>query len=90
MFKNLFRLLTVFVGLIVLLVMPNRANAATQSDIALTEVNNQTSFSQVNQVNLNVFNPSLELLNKSNNALFAHLGCSCGICTQQSSQQQNL
>lgn len=88
MFKKLLGLLSVFAGLIVLLVIPSRANAAIQSnDVTLAEVNNQVSFAPVN---LNVLSPSLELTNKSSNSLFAHLGCNCGICTQQSNQQQNL
>lgn len=89
MFKKLLRLLTVFVGLIALLVIPNKANAnaATQSDIPFPEVSSQASFSPVN---LNVFNPSLELTNKSSNTLFDHLACNCGICTQASNRQQSL
>lgn len=88
MFKKLLRLLSVFVGLVVLLAIPSRANAAVQSnDVTLAEVNNQVSFSPVN---LNVFNPSLGMTSKSSDSLFAHLGCNCGICIQQSNQQQNL
>ena len=87
MFKNLLRLFTVFVGLMVLFVMPDRANASVQQDVPLAEVSSLESFSPVN---LNVFNSSLGLANESSNSLFAHLGCNCGICTQQSNQQTNL
>jgi len=87
MFKKILRPLVVFVGLIVLFLIPNRANAAIQPDMPLAKVNSLEPFSPVN---LNVFNSSLELTNESSNSLFAHLGCNCGICTQKSNQQQNL
>lgn len=73
MIKSILRLLAASTSFVALLLITNSAIAAPV-DLARIES------PQLNIVNLNVISPALQLAGNDN--ISEHLGCSCGLCTQ--------
>lgn len=75
MIKNILRLLAASASFVALLLTTNSA-------IAGTTINDSPNQIEPSVVSLNVVSPNLQLIGNNNDNLLDHLGCSCGVCTQ--------
>ncbi len=79
MLKHLISFVTAFVSLMTFLLIGNTAAA---NPVENSTVDQATSDTVTEIVNLNVSSPFLQLNNKTATSIFEHLGCSCAVCTQ--------
>ncbi|MDJ0578217.1 MAG: hypothetical protein QNJ65_24065 [Xenococcaceae cyanobacterium MO_234.B1] len=79
MLKHLISFVTAFVSLMTFLLI---GNSAVANSIENSIVDQATSHTVTEIVNLNVSSSFLQLNNKTTTSIFEHLGCSCAVCTQ--------
>ena len=80
MLKYILRLVAASASLVALLLVANQA-------IAATPVSNSPVRLDSAPVSLNIVSPSLQL-NKGNDTLLQHLGCTCAACIQTEQSRQ--
>ena len=79
MIKYLISLMTTVASFVALLLF---GNTAVANPVANSTVTQAPSDTVMEVVNLNVNSPFLQLNNPTADSIFAHLGCSCAVCTQ--------
>ncbi len=79
MIKYLISLITTFASFVPLLLF---GNTAVANPVPNSTLNQPSSDTVMEVVNLNVNSPFLQLNNKTATPILAHFGCSCAVCTQ--------
>ncbi|NJK49614.1 hypothetical protein HC931_16975 [Candidatus Gracilibacteria bacterium] len=83
MYKNLLALLATSTSLAVMLLM---AHAAYAAPVVAKDLDFAVSTPVIRVVNLNLANPTLNLINQTSNPILHNFGCACASCTSASRQ----
>ena len=79
MIKSILRLLAASTSFVALLLITNSATAVA---LEPTQI-------ELPQLSLNIIGPTLQLASDRDRTSLDHLGCSCGVCTQQNALVSN-